>query len=285
VFQPPAQRKDAKTQRRKETQRTDGWAKDYTAITELPGSLLNREQFGRFVHRYALAGEQARSGRLLEVACGAGSGLGFVQQHARQVVGLDYTEAVLRLAQAHYGARIPLVRGDAQTIPFAAAAFDLILCFEAIYYLPDYRRFLTESRRVLAPGGTLLLCQSNPDWPDFVPGPLTTHYPSAPELASALAQAGFHNIQLFGALPTTSATPQQLLIHRLRRLVLSSGLLPSEGPAAALLKRLTYGQLTPLPVELDIATTATDRFKLSIDRLDSTVLNRTHRVLYAFGEA
>lgn len=49
---------------------------DYTSVTELPGSQATREQQARLYHRYHTAGRYATGKRVLEVACGAGLGLG-----------------------------------------------------------------------------------------------------------------------------------------------------------------------------------------------------------------
>jgi ubiquinone/menaquinone biosynthesis C-methylase UbiE len=263
-------------------------AMDYTEITELPGAALTDEQFARFCHRYALGAELAAHRRVLEVACGAGSGLGYLAQGrvgAAGVIGLDYSAPVLHAARMQYGGRIPLVRGDARALPFCRAAFDLVLCFEAIYYLGDYEAFLRESARVLAPGGILLLCQSNPDWPDFVPGNFSVHYPSVPELATSLMRAGFARVELSGILPTTTVPGPRSLVNRLRRVVLRSSLVPrallDHGPLADLLKRITYGRLVPLPAELDDATVEAAAGSVVATPLATDRPDCIHRVIYA----
>jgi ubiquinone/menaquinone biosynthesis C-methylase UbiE len=254
---------------------------DYTAITELPASLLTPDQARRFAHRYGYAHSWAHGKRLLEVACGAGAALDYLAQGAAQVVGLDYTAGVL--AQARQQCRVALAQGDAQRLPFGDGQFDLILCFEAIYYLEDYRLFLAECRRVLAPGGKLLTCQSNPDWPNFVPGRLTTHYPSVPELAASLAQAGFHDIELGGHLPITATSTRQRVVNRLRRWVATSGLLPWINPLTTLLQRLSYGALQPLPPSMDAQWVATWQGELGLTPLSPAQRDRVHRVIYAAG--
>lgn len=251
---------------------------NYTAITELPSSLLTLDQIRRFAHRYGYAHTLAQSKRVLEVACGAGSGLSYLAQNAVQMVGLDYTAEVLHQAQQH--SHVPLVQGDAQQLPFAENYFDLILCFEAIYYLQEYRRFLAECHRLLRPSGTALICQSNPDWPDFVPGAMTTHYPSLPELTQNLKQAGFREIKAFGLLPVTATTPRQRVVNMLRRWVLQSGILPWLGPLKDLLQRLGYGQMLPLPAAIDNQWVAMWQESLHATPLDPTQVDRTHRVIY-----
>jgi ubiquinone/menaquinone biosynthesis C-methylase UbiE len=259
------------------------YVRDYTAITELPGAGLTPEQYSRFVQRYALAATHAQGRRVLEVACGAGSGLAYLAERAASVMGLDYTGPVLQQVRAHLPT-LPLVQGDAQCLPFAPARFDLVVCFEAIYYLRHPHAFLAESRRVLAVGGLLLICQTNPDWPGFVPGALSVHYPSGPELVHALDAAGFAYTQLVGGLPVAETTPRQRVIQRVRRGVLQSGLLPLLRPLAAPLLRLAYGPPIRLPALLDAATAAAGS-ALPLTPLPSDRPDRAHQVLYALAGA
>ncbi len=254
---------------------------DYTSITELPASLLTPDQLGRFAQRYAYAHTLARGRRVLEVACGAGSGLNYLATTAAQVVGLDYTASVLTEAQK--SAQVPLTQGDAQRLPYARGSFDLVLCFEAIYYLEDYQLFLAECRRVLAPGGGVLICQSNPGWPDFVPGALTTIYPTLPELTAGLTSAGFRDIKSYGALPIITAGARQKLVNRLRRWGTMVGILSWLSPLTTLLKRLSYGQLQPLPRAIDAAWVAMWQANLSLTPLSPTQPDRVHRVIYVEG--
>jgi ubiquinone/menaquinone biosynthesis C-methylase UbiE len=254
---------------------------DYRSITELPQSLLSGEQALRMAHRYHMAAEMASTQRVLEVACGAGSGLGLLAKVAHSLCAVDYTRSVLHVAKDHYGRRVPLAQADAQDLPFEDGSFDLLLCFEAIYYLPDYRRFLHESRRILAPGGRMLLSLSNPSWPDFVPGAMTTHYPNASELAESLVAAGFDDVQLFGILPTSASTAGDRLRHRLRRLALRINLPALLGPFSHPLKHLLYSRLHPLPAELDARQAAILAQTASMAAVSSERLDSVHRVLYA----
>lgn len=254
---------------------------DYTTITELPDSLLTPEQMQRFAHRYGVAYELVNDKRVLEVACGAGSALSYLSQRAASIIGLDYTWSVLRHAQKH--ARAPLVQGNAQHLPFAGEEFDVLLCFEAIYYLPNYRHFLNECHRLLAPRGKLLICQSNPDWPNFAPGALTTHYPSLPELAAELARAGFQQVRAHGTLPIDETSPRQQRINALRRWVMQSGMLSRLGPIKPLLQRLSYGKLHPLPSSIHAQWVATWQERLKLKPLSLLQTDRVHRVIYLEG--
>jgi ubiquinone/menaquinone biosynthesis C-methylase UbiE len=254
---------------------------DYTSITELPTTLLTPDQMRRFAHRYGYAQTLARGQRVLEVACGAGGGLNYLAENAAWVVGLDYTGGVL--LHARQNSRAPLAQSDAQRLPFASEQFDLVLCFEAIYYLEEYRRFLAESHRVLTTGGKTLICQSNPDWPNFVPGALTTHYPRLPELVAGLTQAGFRDVKCYGTLPITATNARQKVVNALRQWAIKSGILSRLGPLRSLLQRMSYGQLYPLPSAIDAQWVATWQADLSQTPLSPTQPDRVHRVIYVEG--
>jgi len=258
---------------------------DFLSITETPGALLNNEQLGRMTLRYSLAAEMAVGRRVLEVSCGAGIGLGLLLGSARSLTACDYSPAVLALAQHTVGAQVALTAADAQCLPYTIDTFDLLFSFEAIYYLPQPDAFLRECRRLLTTGGRLLLSTSNPDWPYFVPGALSVHYPSASELVRLLQEAGFFAIELYGSLPVDQAISRIGAVRaRLRRVVLRAGILRHDNALTRTLKRLGYGALTPLPALLPAALRVPAPFAqltpLSLEQPD-----RRHRVLFAVAVA
>lgn len=262
-----------------------GATQDFTAITELPGSYLNQQQMARIRQRYALGKSLAQGKRVLEVSCGAGIGLGLLARVAAQVVGSDLTYGVLATARRHYGDSIPLVGADAQTLPFADGAFDLVLSFEAIYYLPQPDAFLGEARRILAPAGELLIGTSNPDWPHFVPGKLSVRYPGVLLLAPLLQQAGFQTLQFYGSLPTpTGVSSRQTLVAAARSQLLRLPLFAADTLATRFLKRLAYGPLAPLPPELPVEPGQADRFK-GLTPISPSQPDQVHRVIFVVARA
>ena len=52
---------------------------------------------------------------------------------------------------------VALVRGDMTSLPCRAGSFDLVLCRSALHHMEDEVGVLSEIRRVLAPGGSLVL--------------------------------------------------------------------------------------------------------------------------------
>ena len=95
--------------------------------------------------------------RVLDVACGTGV---VAQQAASrvgaggQVTGLDLNGGMLALARAS-GAIVEWREGNAMDLPFAANAFDVVVCQQGLQFFPDGAGALREMRRVLVPGGRL----------------------------------------------------------------------------------------------------------------------------------
>ncbi|HET8623236.1 MAG TPA: glycosyltransferase [Gemmatimonadales bacterium] len=224
-------------------------------LTETTGIPLSPEGAAMLYTRYAAAAEMARGRRVLELACGSGQGLGLVGAHAAWIIGGDYSAALLRGARRHYGSARPLVRLSADVLPFAAESADLVLLFEATYYVPDMHSCFREIARVLAPGGTALLVSANPERPDFISSPHSVHYHTADEFRSALRAAGL-DVSVAGAFPVDPTEHGRrsgllaTLSRLLRRMLETLGLVPRTLRGRARLKRLVYGRLREVPPEL-----------------------------------
>ncbi|KAB2965209.1 MAG: methyltransferase domain-containing protein [Thermoanaerobaculia bacterium] len=101
-----------------------------------------------------------RGARVLDVACGTGV---LAEAATRQVgpegfvVGLDPSAGMLSRAQAR-GVR-QLVQATAEAIPFADASFDLVTMGYALRHVADLETVFSEYRRVLRPGGRVLVLE------------------------------------------------------------------------------------------------------------------------------
>jgi ubiquinone/menaquinone biosynthesis C-methylase UbiE len=249
---------------------------DFQSVTEVPGIGADAEQLDRLRHRYSLAARYGAGKRVLEVASGAGVGLGFLATEASLLVGGDFTRTLVDVAHDHYGTRVPLFQLDAQSLPFRDDSFDTIVLLEAIYYLPNAGRFFDECRRVLMPNGTLVVSTVNREWGDFNPSPFSTRYYSARDLAALLEAHGFR-AELFAAFPARLDSSSKTVVSLIRRIAVKLHLIPESMRAKLLLRRIFLGKLAPLPTEL----TAEDAREPDVVPLDTAQPLVDHKIIYA----
>jgi SAM-dependent methyltransferase len=135
--------------------------------------------------------------RILDAGCGTG-GTTIELRRFGEVVGVDLAWAALEPARGRGLTR--LARASIESLPFGAATFDVATSFEVVYHLgvASDTAALTEIRRVLKPGGLLLLRVPAHDWLRGEHDRLvhTRHRYSRAEVSRKLADAGFAVEQL-----------------------------------------------------------------------------------------
>jgi ubiquinone/menaquinone biosynthesis C-methylase UbiE len=101
------------------------------------------------------------SGRALEVGCGTGHWLRALSEKAIRVAGVDVSRSMLAFART--GARdAALAQGRAEQLPLADRTFERLFCINAFHHFEDKLGFLSEARRVLAPGGRIMIVGLDP---------------------------------------------------------------------------------------------------------------------------
>jgi SAM-dependent methyltransferase len=99
--------------------------------------------------------------RLLEVGVGTGRIALPLHRRGRRPVGVDLSRPMLERYRAKAvaaGLAPPTVLlADATRLPFGDARFDAVLEVHVLHLVPDWRRALAEARRVLAPGGVVMI--------------------------------------------------------------------------------------------------------------------------------
>jgi demethylmenaquinone methyltransferase / 2-methoxy-6-polyprenyl-1,4-benzoquinol methylase len=149
-------------------------------------------------------------GRALDLGCGTGELSRLVAHRFSRVrlVGADFTEAMLRVAArrtrgAPVAARIAYARATALRLPFADATFDLVTNAFLARNLADLDGAFREMRRVLRPGGVLLVLDiTEPESPAF----------------GAVFHAYFDHVVPWLGAAVDSAGPYRYLPESLRRL-------------------------------------------------------------------
>ncbi|MFC1548352.1 class I SAM-dependent methyltransferase [Candidatus Omnitrophota bacterium] len=221
---------------------------DYSLITETPGAEATIEQIERLYQRYHFARQFAKGADVVEAACGSGMGLEYLAATAANVIGGDIDEKNVSLAKKHHESseKVDVRLMDAHDIDLPDRNADLVILFEAIYYLHDPEKFIKEAHRILRKDGKVIICTANKDWEDFHPSPFTHGYFSVPELFDLL-RSEFSEIKFYGGFPVEKGGIKDKLVSLIKRIALKFDLIPGSLKARTYLKRIFMGKLKPLP--------------------------------------
>jgi len=197
--------------------------------------LMNRLMTGgrdiawrRLAVREALRGRHPAEVRILDVATGTGDLALALRSAGADVVGLDFSaamlaEAIRKEAETVGSQHVSWVEGDAMSLPFPDESFDAVTVAFGLRNMPSYPAALAEMLRVLRPGGTLVCLETTPlrlpvlravfDWyfarvVPIVGGALSgdadayrylpasaAAFPDADTLGRMMLQAGFSNVR------------------------------------------------------------------------------------------
>ena len=136
----------------------DGFAAAYTAQndTSLFNAHYNRPELVR------MAGE-IRGQRILDAGCGAGQIMSDLLLRGARVSGFDVSPAMIEIARGRLGDEVDLRVADlGEPLPYSDNAFDVVIASLALHYVEDWASTLAELRRVLVPGGRLLVSIIHP---------------------------------------------------------------------------------------------------------------------------
>jgi ubiquinone/menaquinone biosynthesis C-methylase UbiE len=134
---------------------------EFTGERVIPGE-VDADLWNEHVARYWFAARFVRGRRVLDLGCGSGYGADVLAREAREVLGIDIADDAIDYARQHY--RVPNVRFERAScldIPAPDGSFELVVAFEIIEHLTDWRAFLREVRRVLAPAAQFLVSTPN----------------------------------------------------------------------------------------------------------------------------
>ena len=107
--------------------------------------------------------DAGRGGRLLEIGVGTGRISLPLHRRGRRIFGFDLSAPMLERYRTKAAAEhLPppaVVRGDATRLPVGDGRFDAVIEFHVLHLIPEWRRAVAEVRRVLVPGGVLIVAR------------------------------------------------------------------------------------------------------------------------------
>jgi SAM-dependent methyltransferase len=113
-------------------------------------------------HRYAVAKDLAAGKVVLDIACGEGYGSAALSEVALHVYGVDVAPEAIAHAQAKYRRpHVEFLNGSCARIPLADRTVDLVVSFETIEHHSEHEAMFIEIKRVLRPGGLLIMSSPN----------------------------------------------------------------------------------------------------------------------------
>jgi len=176
---------------------------EFTGERVVPGK-TPQTIYDEHIYRYIFAASLAENKVVLDVACGTGYGVGYLaDKGSSEVVGVDISMEAVGYARERFSKdnKASFICADAIRLPFLDNAFDIVVSFETIEHIRQYRKFLAECRRVLKDGG-LLIC-STPNRRIFSPNlakPINTFHVKEfwPEEFYRLLRRYFADMTLYG---------------------------------------------------------------------------------------
>ncbi|MBV9745631.1 MAG: class I SAM-dependent methyltransferase, partial [Acidobacteriia bacterium] len=134
---------------------------EFTGERLVPGKVSD-ELLNEHMARYAFASRIAKGKRVLDAGCGTGYGSAELAHGAAFVTGADVAAEAIEYAREHY--RLPNLwfeRASCTALPHPDSAFDLVVAFEVIEHLENWRELLLEARRLLGRNGQFVVSTPN----------------------------------------------------------------------------------------------------------------------------
>jgi 2-polyprenyl-3-methyl-5-hydroxy-6-metoxy-1,4-benzoquinol methylase len=159
---------------------------------------VNDDLWSEHFARYAFARRYASGKRVLDAGSGTGYGTAELAQSAARVIGMDLAATAAEFAAQAFALRnTHYLLGSCEHLPFRASAFDLVVAFEVIEHLHDYRSLVSEAARVLTPEGIFIVSTPNKLYyaqsrAQTGPNPYHVHEFEASEFHAELAAAFPH---------------------------------------------------------------------------------------------
>lgn len=131
----------------------------YLLAASIPSAILglNRAR-NQIQHMYLL---DKKPGKLLDVGCGSGVFLHRMYQLGWSATGLDFDPKAIENARLKYGTDLTVMHTDLPGAKFPDNSFDAVTMSHVIEHAPDPITLVTECRRILRPGGRVVITTPN----------------------------------------------------------------------------------------------------------------------------
>lgn len=96
--------------------------------------------------------------RVLDIAAGTGTSSAAIARAGARVTALDFSPGMVAVGRTKHP-DIEFIEGDAMALPFDDASFDAVTISFGLRNIKDPHKALAEMRRVLVPGGRLVVCE------------------------------------------------------------------------------------------------------------------------------
>lgn len=111
--------------------------------------------------RYRLVTGKKQS-MVLDIGCGSGHGTFALSKRFKTIIGVDVSSDAIEYATAHWNRpNIRYMTGSGTHIPFPADTFDIAVAFEVFEHIKDWKKFLSELRRVTKSDGQIYISTPN----------------------------------------------------------------------------------------------------------------------------
>lgn len=115
------------------------------------------------IHRYGLSLKFVKDKSVLDIASGEGYGSALLAKVASSVVGVDIDSECVEYARQKYGnsSNLNFLVGSCSSVPLPNRSVDVVTSFETIEHHDQHEEMMGEIKRVLKPGGLLLISSPN----------------------------------------------------------------------------------------------------------------------------
>lgn len=250
----------------------------FESVTELPKDIVPREQLQRIIQRYSWAKSFVSLEKdVLEIACGPGIGSKCLDEFSKSYYGIDIDEELINFAK-HNNPKINFsVSNIDKDRILKNKKFDLIIFFEAIYYIDDINKFFEKIENLLKDGGQLLICSANKNLKDFNKSQFSKSYYDAKDISEILNNKSLKITESFGGYSIDRAGLRQFILRPIKIIAAKLNLIPKSMENKLFLKKLFYGNRM---VEIPNSIEPDPDFFKSLVKLNIDQRNTKYKVLY-----